>query len=186
MGTLHIGQVFFTLYQVNTQSLWKTWEHCVVYADLFIVHKQMQHCSFMVKSTDYKYFILPGCAWLWMRECGCNFFPTFYQLWNGVFTGNSFFFFCNLSYKMHQDRILVCGRQNFSRNVQTRKFLRSWFLCASGENHSNKFLRFAPGESHIRLFGEPLYKVLASRPNLTVVDIDPWMSGLQINLAATP
>jgi hypothetical protein len=53
--------------------------------------------------------------------------------------------------------------------------LREW------RNHSNKFLIFAPGESHINLLGNMLYKVLSSRLSVTVVDIDPWMSGLKIN-----
>lgn len=58
--------------------------------------------------------------------------------------------------------------------------LREW------RDHDNKFLLFAPGESHVRLLGGPLCEALSRRPNVTLVDIDPWMGGLRWNQRFAP
>ena len=49
------------------------------------------------------------------------------------------------------------------------------------QNHSIKFLVFGPGLSHLALFGNELCTQLLQRPNVSIVDVDPWMANVRYN-----
>ena len=83
--------------------------------------------------------------------------------------------------KYHILAVIPNAIDHKSRDTRMKRVTDALRTLKEWQNRSIQFLIFAPGTSHLNLLGTELCTELSHRPNVKIVDIDPWMRGLKSN-----